>query len=116
MKLEGGVAKGSNAAAVKTDNLFTGGNEISPADPHPAQGDGWRRAVLCARVRARDGAPANLVSTSRTEIKSGNTEHLISASTSALDGGRWRGTTSAFDRATRLEMCASVHAPRVFVG
>lgn len=25
MKLEGGVARGSNAAAVKTDNLFTGG-------------------------------------------------------------------------------------------
>lgn len=69
-----------------------------------------------ARVRAHDSAPVNLVSTSRTEIKSRNTEHLISASTSALDGGRWRRTTSAFDGATRLEMCTSVHAPRVFVG
>lgn len=53
MKLEGGVARGSNAAAVKTDNLFMGGNEISPADPHPARGDGWRRAALCAHVTAR---------------------------------------------------------------
>lgn len=36
MKLEGGVARGSNAAAVKTDNLFTGGVMKSPP-PTPIQ-------------------------------------------------------------------------------
>lgn len=100
---------------LKLTIFLRGGYEISPADPHPARGDGWRRAVVMrarACVRARDSAPANLV----FDVSCGNKKRKHGTSHFGEHVGVGGELHLRSTRATRLEMCAGVPAPRVFVG